>query len=411
MKAEIIAVGTEILLGDIVNTNAQYLAKELALLGIDVYYQSSVGDNKERLLKAFKDGLDRSDIIITTGGLGPTNDDITKEVACEVLNQTLELHKSSLEKIEEFFKKLGIEMTENNKKQAYFPKNAIVLDNKNGTAPGAILRENEKYIIILPGPPKEMKPMFENEAKPYINSITNNTLISKTLKLFGIGESLLDTKISDIINEQDNPTVAPYISDIELRLRITAKSDSESKAHNIIEPVVEKIKSRVGEFIYAEDNVSIETVVSKMLVEKNLTISTAESCTGGLVSSTLINYPGISSVFMEGCVTYSNESKVSRLGVNPITLKVHGAVSEEIAKEMAEGIAKNLGTNVAISTTGIAGPDGGSYDKPVGLVYIGIYINGKTTVNKYIFNGNRQEIRFRATKNALNDLRLRLLEI
>lgn len=411
MKAEIIAVGTEILLGDIVNTNAQYLAKELALLGIDVYYQSSVGDNKERLLKAFKDGLDRSDIIITTGGLGPTNDDITKEVACEVLNQTLELHKSSLEKIEEFFKKLGIEMTENNKKQAYFPKNAIVLDNKNGTAPGAILRENEKYIIILPGPPKEMKPMFENEAKPYINSITNNTLISKTLKLFGIGESLLDTKISDIINEQDNPTVAPYISDMELRLRITAKSDSESKAHSIIEPVVEKIKSRVGEFIYAEDNVSIETVVSKMLVEKNLTISTAESCTGGLVSSTLINYPGISSVFMEGCVTYSNESKISRLGVNPITLKVHGAVSEEIAKEMAEGIAKNLGTNVAISTTGIAGPDGGSYDKPVGLVYIGIYINGKTTVNKYIFNGNRQEIRFRATKNALNDLRLRLLEI
>ncbi len=411
MKAEIIAVGTEILLGDIVNTNAQYLAKELALLGIDVYYQSSVGDNKERLLKAFKDGLDRSDIIITTGGLGPTNDDITKEVACEVLNQTLELHKSSLEKIEEFFNKLGIEMTENNKKQAYFPKNAIVLDNKNGTAPGAILRENEKYIIILPGPPKEMKPMFENEAKPYINSITNNTLISKTLKLFGIGESLLDTKISDIINEQDNPTVAPYISDMELRLRITAKSDSESKAHSIIEPVVEKIKSRVGEFIYAEDNVSIETVVSKMLVEKNLTISTAESCTGGLVSSTLINYPGISSVFMEGCVTYSNESKISRLGVNPITLKVHGAVSEEIAKEMAEGIAKNLGTNVAISTTGIAGPDGGSYDKPVGLVYIGIYINGKTTVNKYIFNGNRQEIRFRATKNALNDLRLRLLEI
>lgn len=411
MKAEIIAVGTEILLGDIVNTNAQYLAKELALLGIDVYYQSSVGDNKERLLKAFKDGLDRSDIIITTGGLGPTNDDITKEVACQALNQTLQLHQSSLEKIEKFFNKLGIEMTENNKKQAYFPKNAIVLDNKNGTAPGAILRENEKYIIILPGPPKEMKPMFENEARPYINSITNNTLVSKTLKLFGIGESLLDTKISDIISEQDNPTVAPYISDMELRLRITAKSDSESKANSIIEPVVEKIKSRVGEFIYAEDNVSIEAVVSKMLVEKNLTISTAESCTGGLVSSTLINYPGISSVFMEGCVTYSNESKISRLGVNPSTLKVHGAVSEETAKEMAEGIAKHLGTNVAISTTGIAGPDGGSHDKPVGLVYIGIYINGKTTVNKYIFNGNRQEIRFRATKNALNDLRLRLLEI
>ncbi len=198
---------------------------------------------------------------------------------------------------------------------------------------------------------------------------------------------------------------------MEIRLRISAKAESEYKANEMITPIVKKIKDRVGEFIYAEDNVSIEEVVSKMLVEKNLTISIAESCTGGLVSSTLINYPGISSVFMEGCVTYSNESKINRLGVSADTLARYGAVSEEIAKEMAEGIATNLNTNVAISTTGIAGPGGGTTYKPVGLVYIGIYINGKTTVKKYILNGNRQDIRLRATKNALNDLRLRLLEL
>ena len=411
MRAEIIAVGTEILLGDIIDTNSAYLSKELALLGIDVYYKSCVGDNEERLLDAFYEGLKRSDIIITTGGLGPTDDDITKEIACKVFNKQMELDTNSLEKIELFFNKIGTKMTENNKKQAYFPKDAVILENKNGTAPGAILIKDKKIIIILPGPPKEMIPMFEYEVKPYLKSINKDTLISKTLKFFGIGESTLESKIIDIIKEQDNPTIAPYVSDMELRLRISAKAESEYKAKEMITPIVKKIKDRVGEFIYAEDNVSIEEVVSKMLVEKNLTISIAESCTGGLVSSKLINYPGISSVFMEGCVTYSNESKINRLGVSADTLDKYGAVSEEIAKEMAEGVAKNSNTNVSISTTGIAGPGGGTIDKPVGLVYIGIYINGKTTVKKYILHGNRQDIRLRATKNALNDLRLRLLEL
>lgn len=411
MKAEIIAVGTEILLGDIVNTNSAYLAKELALLGIDVYHQSCVGDNEQRLIDTFSEGLKRSDIIITTGGLGPTSDDITKEVACKIFDQKMELDKKSLEKIEKFFKNIGTEMTENNKKQAYFPKNSIILENENGTAPGAILTKDNKIIIILPGPPKEMIPMFEYKIKPYLKSMNKEVLISKTLKFFGIGESTLESKIIDIIKEQINPTVAIYVSNMELRLRITAKAENEDKANEIIIPIIKKVKDRVGEFIYAEDNISIEEVVSKILVEKNLTIATAESCTGGLVSSTLINYPGISSVFMEGCVTYSNESKINRLGVSENTLIKYGAVSEETAREMAEGIAKNLNTNVAISTTGIAGPGGGTEDKPVGLVYIGIYINGKTTVKKYILQGNRQDIRLRATKNALNDLRLRLLEL
>lgn len=411
MKAEIIAVGTEILLGDIVNTNSAYLAKELALLGIDVYHQSCVGDNEQRLIDTFSEGLKRSDIIITTGGLGPTSDDITKEVACKIFDQEIELDKKSLEKIEKFFRNLGIEMTENNKKQAYFPKNSIILENENGTAPGAILSKDKKIIIILPGPPKEMIPMFEYKVKPYLKSMNKEVLISKTLKFFGIGESTLESKIIDIIKEQSNPTVAIYVSNMELRLRITAKAENEDKANESIIPIIKKVKDRVGEFVYAEDNISIEEVVSKMLVEKNLTIATAESCTGGLVSSTLINYPGISSVFMEGCVTYSNEAKINRLGVSKHTLTTYGAVSEETAREMAEGIAKNLNTNVAISTTGIAGPGGGTTDKPVGLVYIGVYINEKTTVKKYILQGNRQDIRLRATKNALNDLRLRLLEL
>ena len=411
MKAEIIAVGTEILLGDIVNTNSAYLAKELALLGIDVYHQSCVGDNEQRLMDTFSEGLKRSDIIITTGGLGPTSDDITKEVACKMFEQEMELDEKSLEKIQQFFKNIGIDMTENNKKQAYFPKNSIILENENGTAPGAILTKDKKIIIILPGPPKEMVPMFEYKVKPYLKGMNEEVLISRTLKFFGIGESTLESKIIDIVQEQSNPTVAIYVSNMELRLRITAKAENEDRANKIIIPIIKKVKARVGEFIYAEDNIPIEEVVSKILVEKNLTIATAESCTGGLVSSTLINYPGISSVFIEGCVTYSNESKINRLGVSENTLIKYGAVSEETAREMAEGIAKNLNTNVAISTTGIAGPGGGTTDKPVGLVYIGIYINGKTTVKKYILQGNRQDIRLRATKNALNDLRLRLLEL
>lgn len=411
MKAEIISVGTEILLGDIVNTNSQYLAQELATLGIEVYYQSTVGDNEERLMKLFEESLKRSDIVIATGGLGPTNDDITKEVACKYFNQELKLHKPSLNKIEKYFEKLNIELSENNKKQAYFPKESIILENNNGTAPGVILKKENKTIVILPGPPREMKLMFEQSVIPYLKKYTDSILVSKTLRTFGIGESLLEEKIIDIIKEQSNPTVAPYAKESEAILRITAKSKTEERANELIDSMVEKIKVRVGEFIYGEGETSLEEEVSKLIVEKDMTIAVAESCTGGLVSSSLINYPGISSVFIEGCITYSNESKISRLGVKKETLDKYGAVSEETAKEMAEGIAKSFNTNIGISTTGIAGPEGGSENKPVGLVYIGIYINGETTVKKFIFNGDRQGIRLRATKNLLNELRLKVIPL
>lgn len=411
MKAEIVTVGTEILLGDIVNTNSKYLAKELASLGTEVYYQISIGDNESRLLQVLDDSLKRSDIVITTGGLGPTDDDITKEVACKYFNQELILHEPSLNKIKSHFEKLNIELTENNKKQAYFPKNSIILENENGTAPGAILKKDDKMIIVLPGPPREMIPMFENYVKPYLQNTTDNILESKVLRLFGIGESLLEDKIIDIIKEQSNPTIAPYVGNMDVTLRITAKAKNKIEAKELISKVEEKIRERVGEFIYAKGDTSIEEVVSKLLVEKNMTISTSESCTGGLVSASLINYPGISSVFMEGCVTYSNEAKINRLGVKKETLDTYGAVSEQTAREMAEGIAKNFNTNIGLSTTGIAGPEGGSDEKPVGLVYMGIFINGKTIVKKFVFNGNRQQIRMRATKALLNELRLELLKL
>lgn len=409
MKAEIITVGTEILLGDIVNTNSQFLAKELASLGIDVYYQSTVGDNESRLMDTLNESLDRSDIIITTGGLGPTNDDITKEVAAKCFNQELVFYNDIWKDIKQYFEKIGVEPTENNKKQAYFPKDCIILNNSNGTAPGAILKKENKMIIVLPGPPKEMIPMFNNELKKHLENLTNYKLISRTLRFFGIGESELEDKLSDIINNQTNPTIAPYAKEGEVTLRITAKSYTKDDADNLIDEVENKIKTVVGKYLYGYGETTLEETVAKLLVEKNLTIAVSESCTGGMVSSMLIDYPGISQVFMEGCVTYSNEAKMSRLGVKKETLDSFGAVSTETAIEMAKGVAMNLKTNVGLSTTGIAGPGGGTAEKPVGLVYIGLYINGKTKVKKLNLAGSREKIRVKATKEALNFLRLALL--
>ncbi|MDU1453268.1 MAG: competence/damage-inducible protein A [Paeniclostridium sordellii] len=409
MKAEIITVGTEILLGDIVNTNSQFLAKELASLGLDVYYQSTVGDNESRLMDTLNESLDRSDIIITTGGLGPTNDDITKEVAAKCFNQELVFYNDIWKDIKQYFEKIGVEPTENNKKQAYFPKDCIILNNSNGTAPGAILKKENKMIIVLPGLPKEMILMFNNELKKHLENLTDYKLISRTLRFFGIGESELEDKLSDIINNQTNPTIAPYAKEGEVTLRITAKSYTKDDADNLIDEVENKIKTVVGKYLYGYGETTLEETVAKLLVEKNLTIAVSESCTGGMVSSMLIDYPGISQVFMEGCVTYSNEAKMSRLGVKKETLDSFGAVSTETAIEMAKGVAMNLKTNVGLSTTGIAGPGGGTTEKPVGLVYIGLYINGKTKVKKLNLAGSREKIRVKATKEALNFLRLELL--
>ncbi|MBK1811777.1 competence/damage-inducible protein A [Clostridium sp. YIM B02505] len=405
MRAEIISVGTEILLGDIVNTNAQFLAKELASIGIEVYNQTVVGDNEERMLKAFKNAFEKCDLIVTTGGLGPTPDDLTKETAAKFFDQELVVHEESWKHIESYFSKSGRVMEGSNAKQAYFPKDAVVLPNPNGTAPGAILKKDEKIIVVLPGPPKEMKPMFINHVFPYLQQYSDTMLVSKVLRIFGIGEGVMAEEISDIISDQSNPTVAPYAKERDVTLRITAKAKDEEEAKRLIKPVEDKIRERLNDNIYGEDDVTLEEVVAKILVSNKLTIATAESCTGGLIAATLINYPGISEVFMEGAVTYSNDSKMKRLGVKADTLEKYGAVSEETAGEMAEGIAKNAGTRIGISTTGIAGPGGGSTDKPVGLVYMGIHIDGSTLVKKFNFQGSRESIRQRATMNALDWLR------
>lgn len=411
MKVEIITVGTEILLGDILNTNCRYLSRELAAMGIEMYYQITVGDNEERLLKTLEESLNRSDIVICTGGLGPTEDDITKEVCAKYFGYELELHKPSLDAMIERFKYMNRVPTKNNEKQAYFPKEAYILKNDNGTAQGCIMEKEGKMIVVLPGPPKEMESMFENYVKPYLSKLTDDVIESEVLRIIGVGESKVENDILDIIDSQTNPTIATYAKGYECTLRITAKAKSVEEAKELIKPMSDEMKRRFGQSLYATGETSIEEVVAKMLVENNLKIAVAESCTGGMVSASLINYPGISSVFMEGCVTYSNEAKMKSLGVKKETLDVYGAVSDNCAKEMASGVAARYNTNVGIATTGIAGPGGGTDEKPVGLVYFGIYINGKVITKKYVFNGDRQGIRERATRTILNDLRLELLNM
>lgn len=410
MRAEIISVGTEILLGDIVNTNTQFLAKELASIGIEVYRQEVIGDNEDRLLGILEEALKRSDMVITTGGLGPTKDDLTKETACKFFNMDLELHEKSLKELEEYFSRMGRKIVESNYKQVYFPKEAIVLPNPNGTAPGAILEKNNKYIVILPGPPKEMKPMYLNHVRPYLIKKGDGIIESKVVRVLGIGESMAAEKLKEFIENGVNPTVAPYAKEEDVIFRITAKAEREEEALKLIEPVKNKVKEILGEDVYGEgEDTTIERVVGDLLIKNKLKISTAESCTGGMIASRLVSISGISDAFLEGAVTYSNEAKVRTLNVKEETLKKYGAVSEETAREMAEGMAKRTGSDIAVVTTGIAGPGGGTEEKPVGLVYIGLYYKGEVFVYKNVFNGNRQEVRTKATVRALDIVRRKIM--
>lgn len=409
MKAEILSIGTELLLGDIINTNAQYLSKRLADLGILVYHQTVVGDNEERIINAFRQGFEHADLIITTGGLGPTSDDITKEVGSSYFNKKLILDEYSLQQIKNHFLNQNKTMTDNNIKQAYFPEGCTILKNKNGTAPGCIIDEKNKILIILPGPPREMKAMFEESVVPYLSKHLDGVLVSKVLRTYGLGESIMASMVSDIIQNSKNPTVAPYAKDNEAILRITAKATNIDEAKNLINPIEKEIRTILGDNIYGEDEDTLQSIVAEMLLKRHLTISTSESCTGGLLAAKLIDYPGISEVFIEGSVTYSNEAKMNRLNVRKETLEKYGAVSSQTAEEMAVGIAKTSNTNIGLSTTGIAGPGGGTKEKPVGLVYIGMYINGSVKVKELHLTGNRERIRNKAVLEVLNWLRLELL--
>jgi nicotinamide-nucleotide amidase len=406
MVVEIISVGTEILMGNIVNTNAAWLSEKCAGLGLSQYYQSVVGDNAKRLEGTVRLALENADIVILTGGLGPTQDDLTKETVAHVFDMELVEDEHTRKRIEEYFQNnIYKKIPENNWKQAIVPQGARVIDNQNGTAPGLILEKNGKTAILLPGPPNEMIPMFENDIVPYLKSIQPEVLYSKMIKLCGIGESQAEAEIMDLIDHQNNPTIATYAKTGEVHIRVTARAATEEEAKNLVKPIVKQIKSRFGILVYSTDEKeSLEEAVVKLLRKANLTVCTAESCTGGLVSGSIVNVPGASEVFNVGYVTYSNKAKRKLLEVDKTTLKKYGAVSKQTAKEMALGAALTSGADIGLSITGVAGPDPDE-DKPVGLVYIGCCHGDNVFVEEYHFKGNRQKIREQAVTKALDLLR------
>ncbi len=411
MICEIISVGTEILLGDILNTNAQYLGRRLADLGINVYFHTSVGDNPERLKKTFEIAFSRSDMVIATGGLGPTKDDLSKEVAAEFFGKKLIIDEESLQRIRDSFERRGLPLTSGNMKQAYIIEGSRPIPNDYGTAPGILLEEKGKILILLPGPPKEMVPMFENYVVPFLSSLSSETIYSRVLRVCILGESFMEERVRDLIENQTNPTIAPYAKEGEAILRITAKAKTKDEAEKLIEPVVEEIKKRIGEYIYGEGDITLEEVVVKLLLNKDLTISIAESCTGGMITSRLVNVPGVSKVLLEGVVAYSNEAKMNRLNISEKILRKYGAVSKECAMEMAKNVALLSSSHIGLSATGIAGPEGGGKKKPVGLVYLGLYIKGKLSYKELKLSGNRDRIRRMTTINALDFLRREIIKI
>ncbi|MCM1364761.1 MAG: competence/damage-inducible protein A [Faecalibacterium sp.] len=410
MNCELISVGTEILLGDIVNTNAQYLSKRLADMGINVMFQHTVGDNEERLKAALESAFSKSDAVITTGGLGPTPDDLTKEVCAEFFGFPLENEEKSLESIKSYFKNKNTPMAKSNEKQAMMPTGSIILENKNGTAPGCIMEKDGKIIVVLPGPPREMKPMFEEGVVPYLQQFTSGVIKSHSIRTFGIGESSMAEKVNDLFDSQ-NPTVAPYAKSGEALLRVTAKAESEQEAERMLTPVVEEIKSRFGELVYGIDVQSIEEATVALLKEKSLTVAVAESCTAGLIAKRITDISGASEIFGCGIVSYSNGIKHKILGVEQDKLDKYGAVSPIVAAQMALGAKKVSGADIAASVTGIAGPESDETGKEVGLIYIAVTDGEKVRV-KEIKTGHskgsdcRDYNRTIAASNVINEIRL-----
>lgn len=412
MNAEIISVGTEIILGDILNTHSRYLSQELAHLGINVYYQTAVGDNDKRFTSILKTALNRSELIILTGGLGPTTDDITKEVACELLGVKCYLDENTLNKMRVYFENKGKTMSRNNIKQAMVPENSIVLENNYGTAPGFIINKNGKTIVLLPGPPRELRPMFEEKVKPYLKYNSKDVIISKNLRVIGIGESALEPKISEIV-KQINPTVALYAKDGEVLIRVTAKSQTEQEANILIDETIDNLYTILGNHIYGINKDSLQQVLVEELLKNKKTIATAESCTGGMLASRLTEISGVSEVFHMGLITYENSVKRDLLGVSEKDLLDFGAVSEQVATSMAVGLYNKSKADFCVSITGIAGPTGETEEKPIGTVYIAVCHNGKVWCKRYNFARNKNEreyIRNLACLNAMNMVRLTLTD-
>ncbi|MDA5107298.1 competence/damage-inducible protein A [Brevibacillus thermoruber] len=403
MRAEIIAVGTELLLGQIANTNAQYLSQKLAEIGVGVYFHTVVGDNAERLASVIRQAAARSDLIVFTGGLGPTQDDLTKETVAEHLGVGLTTDQAAMERIEAFFRQRGITMTENNRKQALVLAGSRVFPNDHGMAPGMAAQRDGRTYVLLPGPPSELYPMVEKYVMPYLIGLKPEQQVfhSRVLRFYGIGESALEERLLDLIERQDNPTIAPYAKEFEVTLRITARAANVDDAERLIQPVEREIRERLGEYIYATGETSLHEVLVDELKRRGATIACAESCTGGTAASLITSVPGSSAVMRGGVVCYTNEAKRQLLNVPEEVLAGEGAISETTARLLAENVRTTLGADVGISVTGVAGPDS-SEGKPVGLVYVGVAVEGLPTLVKELrLAGRRQAIVGRAAKFAL----------
>ncbi|WP_040948752.1 competence/damage-inducible protein A [Gorillibacterium massiliense] len=413
MKAELIAVGTELLLGQIVNSNAQFLSQQCAIHGIDVYFQTVVGDNPARLRQALEIARSRADLVLCTGGLGPTQDDLTKDVLADFLGKKLVVHEPSMDKITSWFKERGQVMVESNARQALLLEDSDALMNDNGMAVGLAMTDQGTRYMLLPGPPKEMKPMFLDHGLPWLKGVMGDKapLYSIMLKFAGIGESALEHRLLDLISAQGEVTIAPYAKEGEVTIRLTTRARSQEEADRRMAGALVEIRERLGEHLFAEEDISIEEAVFRLLARRQATLSAAESCTGGLLSDLLTTLPGISAHFRGGVVSYSNELKHALLDVPLALLEgpgAPGAISPETARAMAEGMLKRAGTDYAVSATGVAGPDP-SEGKPVGLVYFGIASKeAETEVIEARFSGNRETIKLKAVKSVLYHLWRRL---
>ncbi|MFC4599014.1 competence/damage-inducible protein A [Cohnella hongkongensis] len=406
MRAEIIAVGTELLLGQIVNTNAQYLSRGLAELGIDVYYQTVVGDNKQRLIETIGIARGRADLLVFTGGLGPTQDDLTRDALAEYLGREIGLHEPTMAKIMKMFAGRGGDFIESNRRQAMLIEGATPLRNDTGLAVGNALSVDGTSYMLLPGPPREMKPMFDNDGASWLRERLGPaySLHSVMLKFAGIGESMLEDLLLDLIEAQQDPTIAPYAKEGEVAVRVSTKAENAEQAVRKLEATLTEIRARTKAYLYAEEDVPIEAAVVRQLTEHRMTLSLAESCTGGMVSELITTIPGSAVVYRGGLVSYSNEAKMRQLGVPSRLLEgaeAPGAISAETAQAMAEGARAAMDADFALSVTGNAGP-GAAEDKPVGLVYVGLAERGRETrVEKLQLSGDREGIRLRAAKRAL----------
>lgn len=409
MRAEIISSGTELLLGQIINTNARFLSESLANLGINVYYQTTVGDNKERFIEALRIASMRAELIITTGGLGPTGDDLTKEGLAEFLGLSLVVVPGEVERLKKYFRHRGLEWIDSNAKQAALITGGSFLINERGTAPGIALKNKNKYYLLLPGPPREMEFMFDKYAIPWLKDSflphDNLGLYSHVLKYLGISESKLEEALLDLFSEQTDPTLALTAKTGEIHLRITTRARNKEDFLEKIMPVLDEIEKRTGKFILARDDETVGLALGRLLIKKGLTISTAESCTGGMLSAQLTAVPGSSEYFLGSVVAYSNDVKTNVLGIPRDLILEYGAVSSEVAASMAQQVSKLTGSSIGIGITGIAGPGGGTQDKPVGLVYIALYAPNINWCKSYNFAGDRESIRIRSIITAQNLLR------